>query len=317
MQLSKFEVKIRFEKEAFLPTWKGNALRGAFGAKLREVSCNCPKECSECLLMERCPYHYLFDPTPPADSQVLRKQGNISRPFVLEAPNLGKEKFEKNEEAKFHFTLFGRGMDYFPYFLVAIRNMGESGWGKGYKRGFGKFSITGMKAVDDLNRKKLSVYEDGTVLNRDLKISYEEILRKSKAYSGDLKLIFTTPTQIKENGIYITAPEFRTLMSRLLFRINVISEFHGEGTLYDGEKVREILDDCDDVRLIKRTVNAIDYMQRYSKEQGKRIKIPTFFVGELVYDGEFIRDVIAILELGRFTHIGKLSTFGCGKYEVM
>jgi len=313
---SRFEVDIRFIADAYLPLWKGNTLRSAFGLALREITCNRREDCGECLLRKKCHYSYLFDTSPPEDAPVLRKQGDIARPFILEAPNLRKREFKRGERTKFYFTLFGRGIEYFPYFLVAIREMGERGLGKGYKKGSGRFVIEGVNAVDEINGKKITIYEDDTVLNRSLEMMYQDILSGSEEWDGELKLIFTTPTQIKKDGRFITDPDFRTLISRLLFRVNMIGTFHCGKMLYDEEGVREILEVCEGVELKRRNVNVMDYMERYSRVQGKKIKIPTFFVGELVYDGSFSRDLMALIELGRFTHVGKLATFGCGKYEV-
>ncbi len=316
MELSEFEVNIIFEQNAILPVWKGNTLRSAFGAKLREITCTRNEECRNCLLKEKCPYSYLFSTSIPKDTTVLKKQENISRPFVLEAPNLRTTSFKKGDNSKFNFTLFGKGIEYFPYFLVAIRSMGASGIGSGYKHGLGKFKIKNMKAVDKLNNKEMMVYENDTVFNHELKISYSEILENSDAYNGDLRLTFVTPTQIKKEGDYTVEPDFRTLMSRLLFRVNVLAEFHGNGMLYNNEEVKEILKKCQEINIVDKKINVIDHMERYSREQNKKILIPTFFVGELTYSGDFSKEMIALLETGRFIHIGKLATFGCGKYEI-
>jgi len=316
MELSKFEVNIIFEQDALLPVWKGNTLRSAFGARLREITCTGKNECRNCLIEDKCPYSYLFATRIPKNSAVLKKQENIARPFVLEAPNLRQTSFKKGEHAKFNFTLFGKGIEYFPYFLVAIRSMGTHGIGRGYRHGLGSFRIKNMKSVDELNNKEIIVYENDMVFNHELRISYSEILQNSEAYDGDLKLIFVTPTQIKKEDRYIIEPDFRSLMSRLLFRVNVLAEFHGNGMLYSKDEVREILKKCQEITLIDKKINAIDYMQRYSKQQKRMIRIPTFFVGELVYHGAFSKEMMALLELGRFTHVGKLATFGCGKYEV-
>jgi CRISPR/Cas system endoribonuclease Cas6 (RAMP superfamily) len=48
----------------------------------------------------------------------------------------------------------------------------------------------------------------------------------------------------------------------------------------------------------------------------KKPSLPPFFVGEITYRGEFSREVMALLELGRLIHVGKMATFGNGMYEV-
>ena len=48
----------------------------------------------------------------------------------------------------------------------------------------------------------------------------------------------------------------------------------------------------------------------------KKLSHPPFFVGEITYRGEFSREVMALLELGRLIHVGKMATFGNGLYEI-
>lgn len=70
-----------------LPPFKGSAPRGGFGRVFRKIDCAAsalgPRECP---LPDRCPYHYVFEPPPPAGSQVLEKLPAAPHPFVTEPP---------------------------------------------------------------------------------------------------------------------------------------------------------------------------------------------------------------------------------------
>ena len=49
----------------------------------------------------------------------------------------------------------------------------------------------------------------------------------------------------------------------------------------------------------------------------KKQHLPPFFAGEITYQGEFPQEIMALLELGRLIHVGKMATFGNGMYEIV
>lgn len=54
----------------------------------------------------------------------------------------------------------------------------------------------------------------------------------------------------------------------------------------------------------------------FPQAEDEKAESSPFFVGEITYRGEFSREVMALLELGRLIHVGKMATFGNGMYEV-
>lgn len=128
-----------------------------------------------------------------------------------------------------------------------------------------------------------------------------------------MTLRFTTPAQIKENERFTSEPSFRGFVSRLLSRANALAEFHGEGMLYDNRAALDILGSCRGVEISGSKTRPV-HQERYFRDQGKKAKLPPFFVGEITYSGEFTEDVVALLRLGEVTHVGKMATFGNGRY---
>jgi Uncharacterized conserved protein (DUF2276). len=314
--LSRFEARIRFTSDAKMPRWAGNALRSGFGARLRDLVCvdggaSFDDNCAGCPHRENCVYDRFYNARPPENAQVLRKQAAISRPFVLDPLVSGE--YRIGEGAVLGFTLFGGGVEYLPYFILALRNLGESGLGRGYRDGYGRYDL---EFIDSLGfGQRENVFSGGTVFNRVVSISYGEILRRSEEHRGAISLRFTTPTQIKENDRFTTEPSFRGLVSRLLFRANILAEFHGTGMLYDNEKTLRILGRCREVKISSARTRKM-HQKRYFRDQGRDAWLPPFFTGEINYSGEFSEDVMALLELGQVIHVGKMATFGNGRYEV-
>ena len=320
LPLSQFEASIRFTSDADLSLWSGNTLRSGFGAHLRSLVCTQraeadvreAAECLNCPLRSVCVYDYFYNSHPPEDAKVLRKQNDIPRPFVFDPPLYRSH--SAGSEATFNFTLFGRGIEYMPYFLLALRNLGESGMSRGYRLGYGKFRI---EAVDSIGYGiRNNIFSGDTVFNRTIFLCYLEMLKGSAQHRGDLTLRFLTPTQIKEDNRFTAAPTFRGLLSRLLFRANALAEFYGSGILYDNEKVLSLLGQCRAISMVSANTQEIRAERYFHKQKIKRQRLPPFFKGEITYHGEFSQEIMALLELGRLIHVGKMATFGNGMYEI-
>lgn len=128
-----------------LPPYKGSTLRGGFGSAFRRISCSMrDAECRSCLLRTSCPYAYIFETAPPPGSEALRNYENIPRPFVLEPPLESKTLYKPGERVDFNLILIGRAIGYLPYFIVAFRELGETGIGRMRK----KYRLAEIRAVN-------------------------------------------------------------------------------------------------------------------------------------------------------------------------
>ncbi len=243
---------------------------------------------------------------------MLRKQSDVPRPFVFDPPPTGR--LAAGSEVAFNFTLFGRGVQYLPYFLLALRNLGESGMSRGYRQGYGGFSLVAVDSIGYGARN--NIFSGDTVFNRAIELSYQEMLKGSVEQRGDLRLRFLTPTQIKEDDRFTATPTFRGLISRLLFRANALAEFFGSGMLYDNERALSLLGECRAVSTVSANTTEIRADRYFHKQRQRKQNLPPFFRGEITYSGEFSRDIMALLELGRLIHVGKMATFGNGLYEI-
>ncbi|MDH7597838.1 MAG: CRISPR system precrRNA processing endoribonuclease RAMP protein Cas6 [Methanothrix sp.] len=317
--LSHFDVRVRFESDADLARWPGDVLRSGFGARLRALVCagrpgpGAPRDCTGCQLAGVCVYDFFYNSRPPEDAMVLRRQRDIPRPFVFDPPLPGR--YSAGSTAGFGFTLIGRGIDHMPYFLVALRNLGESGMSRGYQRGYGRFT---MESVDSIGYgTRVNIFSGKRVFNRAIRLSYGEILKGSTDHTGELTIRFLTPVQIKENEQFTAIPTFRGLISRLLFRANALAEFYGYGMLYDNDTVLSLLGECRSVTVTGARIQDVRAKRYFHRQRIKMHTLPPFFRGEITYKGEFSRDIMALLELGRLIHVGKMATFGNGLYEVV
>lgn len=322
LEFGRFEARIRFTSPARLPFWSGNALRSGFGARLKGLVCIAGNKgsqlqnecfCSSCPHRDMCVYDYFYNARPPSGAKVLRRQSDPPRPFAFEPPRSGR--YEPGGEASIGFTLFGRGIQYLPYFLLALRNLGESGLGSGYREGRGKFIL---ESVDSLGYgSRANIFSGDTVFNRSILLSYRDILKASKEHVGNITLSFITPAQIKENDRFTAAPSFRGFMSKLLSRANVLAEYYGSGALCSTEEALNILGECRSIAIASAMTREIWEERYFHKQKQEKRPIAPFFTGRITYSGEFSQEMMALLELGSKIHVGKMVTFGNGIYEVL
>ncbi len=120
-RLARFRLRLKAKDTLLLPPYKGSALRGGFGQVFRRIAClGTDRGFGECLLSQRCPYHYIFETPPPANSVILGKVSTVPQPFVLEPPLETKRVYERGEQLTFHLVLIGKAFDYLPLLYLHI-----------------------------------------------------------------------------------------------------------------------------------------------------------------------------------------------------
>ena len=330
-RIARYRVTLKALDALGLPGFKGSTLRGGFGAAFRRICCSnrgsglrAGETCSGCILHETCPYGYIFETSPPPGSEALRKYENVPRPFVLEPPLDPKTQYSPGETLDFGLILIGRGIQYFPYFVVAFRELGEVGIG----RGRGRFQLDRIVALppespagklDNPHAAEIEVYDgaSGRVRQADASITGEHILREAErlvslaASSGALSLQFQTMTRLKFESQLNPHPEFHILVRNLLRRASALSYFH-HGVSLEVD-YRRIIDRAQEVQLEHDDTRWVDW-ERYSSRQDTRMTLGGI-VGRAVYLGE-IGTFAPLLVLGQYVHVGKNVTFGLGKYEL-
>jgi hypothetical protein len=316
----------------FLPHYKGSTLRGGFGLVFRRIACSMRQdECKGCLLKSNCPYAYIFETAPPPGAQALRNYENVPRPFVLEPPLENKTVYRPGETLTFGLVLFGQAIDYLPYFIVVLRELGETGIGKGRR----KYRLKEIAAVDPLRELRETVYQEDEMLvhNVDLSVRGKDVPKLLDHYGqvdsigGDLRaggkalnddttpdritVNFLTMTRIKYEDNFAGKIEFHMLIRSLLRRLSSLAYFHhGEELILD---FTGLIERANEVKLIEDRMRWVDW-ERYSSRQEGKLNMGGV-VGLAVYEGD-LAEFVPLLRLGELVHVGKGAVFGMGKYEL-
>lgn len=298
--------RLRFE-EGEGGGWRGylgSAWRGVLGRELRRLTCvtQCER-CEECLLYRSCVYSYVFETPPPAESGKLAGYTAAPHPFVLRIP-------EEGEGAQGGYalglTLFGRGNVYLGYLVEALRRAGE----RGLQRERRKVTLKGVEQETAPGSGEWRrIHEEGGTLAPlgAAEASWPEMPKR-------VRLALRTPLRLRHREEYV-GPErfsFRDLFANLLRRMSLLMYFHTEEVLETDfvGLVRE----AEEVRVSEAGVRWQDWA-RYSGRQKTRLLMGGL-VGEVVVETEGHERLWPYLWLGQYTHAGKGTSMGLGRYEV-
>lgn len=108
-----FDFFIKFSGDVFTDKYPSFVLRGVFGKNLKEFACILKgKPCEICPLKFQCAYSFIFESPIKKDNDILTGRDRATHPFTLSC----LEDFGIHTDSlNFRLSLFGRGIDYFPY----------------------------------------------------------------------------------------------------------------------------------------------------------------------------------------------------------
>lgn len=310
MEIYKIKIELEALEKAILPPYKGSALRGALGSALKGLVCiRRDGLCGKCTLNGLCAYAFLFEGNPACKKEDKEQAGlGGPQPFVLEPPLEEKEIYEPGEKVISHLVLIGKAGDYFPYIVTAVERMAKKGLGKG-KAAFSLVRITDCFAGEIVYERELGELNQPLVPKR-----WEEIEKEGDRFKGrkDCCLVLETPLRVKRQGELTAALDFEMFIRALLRRVAYLKEyFHFSGK---DMNYGELIAKAGNVEKVRQSLVWKDW-QRYSNRQGMRMKLGGL-VGEIEFAGE-LDDFWPLLLWGKEMHIGKNTTFGLGKYDII
>jgi hypothetical protein len=322
-----------------LPEYLGSTLRGAFGRAFRTLAC--PARFDEpCPIPAQCPYHLIFESSPPPDSEALRTHEEIPRPFVI-APEWrlmpdqhphpdplpqrsgrgadslsgrgasgggSRRIYEPGEELSFGLTLIGRAQEFFPHFVVALREMDRLGRARQTIALTRIESRTGFSACSPGQ----IVYDAGENLVHGMAppLTLADCAREP-CPRGPVTIEFVTQTRLKHEGMWARIAEFQVFFRRLLGRLSSMARFHCGAPLEVDFK--RIIDEAHKVRLVRNDARWVSW-SRYSSRQNTKMQWEGL-AGTVIYDGE-LTPFWPYLVFGQYIHVGHGATFGLGRYQI-
>ena len=324
-------LKLRFHLEAQLDcrlsSWKGSLLRGAFGHALRRTVCTMRRgqQCDDCMLRSQCAYTRLFETfANGAPPPFINKDHNSPRPFIFEPSDDGQG-YQPGDIVWFDIALIGNSIDYLPYVIFAIYQMGK--YGLGVNRYPFELKQVFCQQCQDVPSNENDRFQADFQSQHQWHLIYDgadqKILFNPKAltlqnssHSDDapasIKLNFLTQTRLVFGHQLSTEFSFRQLVFKLLRRTLELAHFYTPDQTIIWE-FHEYLQAANQVLITRSNLHWKD-QTRYSNRQKTKLKLGGF-VGDLTLEGE-LAPFMDLLSYAEILHVGKGATFGLGKVEV-
>ena len=308
-----FKFVINGPKGLDLPSYHGSTLRGAFGHAFKQIACVDSKRasCHECEIEIHCPYAYVFETTSNSkENGWMGAYDDVPRPFMFVPQLEGKTYIEPNEELEIEVRLFGKGIEYLPYFVLAFNQMGEQGLG--YQRK--KYNLKRVISVNPVLRTEQLVYEgeQNKIFAPKNVLTGSSIFAVLPEEARQIRVNYLTPLRIKEQGRLVQTIEFSYLLRSLVRRASALLLFH------HGIKLElnfgELIERSQAVKRVKDFSQWYEF-ERYSNRQEQRLKLGGV-IGDVTYEGD-LGEFIPLLEFGRWSGAGKNNVFGLGQMEYM
>lgn len=163
------------------------------------------------------------------------RSGQARRAFALQPPLNTPARLPAGSGFSLGVTLFGEGERYLPYFVLAVREMGEVGVGKGR----GRFEIVEAAAENPANGDKTSLWSSAQPVLRlpEQRITHAHLadwVQKTKAAlwnrkGGALRIAFPTPLRVVHEDKLLKTPRFEALFDALLKRLDELADAYAGG----------------------------------------------------------------------------------------
>ena len=302
-ELFAFRFQFRALEYVYFPPGKaGNIVRGALGRTFRKFAC--APSCSDarlCSQRDLCAYARLFEPV--AVEAGPSGFHDWPRPFVIRAAHLDACRVRPQEIFHFDlcmFQLHGPALAYFAFsFLELVR--------EGLGPGRAKVELAAVHSLTASGEVGTKVF-DGGILGEPQSITLS--LASESGSPGHVRIVFLTPTELKEEGRVVRQPEFRTLFARVRDRILLLRRLYGGGPLpldFAGSNARAA-----SVKLVNSSLRW-ETSERRSGRTGQTHSLGGL-MGWADYEGE-LDEFVPYLKAAYWTGVGRQTTWGKGQIK--
>lgn len=314
----RYRVEVTLAQRFDVPAHQRAVLwRGAFGAVFRSLVCHDEDlMCEVCPLRSACPFPRVFAPSIPEGRPEILRLRDPPRPFVLIDPQPEAATLAAGVPLALGLTVVGTAVVDLPYFVVALRRLGDVGLGRTRVR----FRVDSVRCLDADAMPGAIVYALGTDVVRPARAALRarDLARPGDAAARRARVRFVTPTDVRGTAAPGTeatpgdGPAFGILVRRARDRAGALATFFGGGPL--GGDPRALGTLADGVRTVSSEIGRVDLARRSSRT-GQRHALGGV-VGAAIYEGEGVAAAMPWLRVAEVLGVGKHATFGQGRIAV-
>lgn len=257
-------------------------------------------------MIDRCAFPAIFDPTPPrpgaaATHPFLSNDPDATPPppYVLQPADAVSD--DPDGCIALGLTLFGPAQRRLPYALQALHRAGATG-------------LTGRRVVLELIDVALEQYAGGA-FRWEPRNRGSDTTRASDAVPpvpSAIRIRLLSPLRIRQRGRLVPPDglDFRLFAANLLRRASLLSAYYGTAPME--ASFASLLEGASRVAVVRRRLSWRD-LHRYSTRQNTAMKMGGL-TGSFEIAHPELEALWPLLWLGQWTHVGKGTTMGLGRY---
>lgn len=328
LSFSRFTAYFEVTGPVSLPPFTGSTFHGVLGHAVQAVrpdssrllcrQCHCRAECQGQILAD------FFFKAPAAHPLLHESQAVIPPRYrretyppalILEPPPGGE--YSSGEFIPLAFLLVGRAIRYFPFLTCALQNVATRPVGRGPGRlrlhavsdGFpaasGEETLIYDGHADDLQGP-------GQVLDLPLLSAWAREQSSLAAVASHWVLRFLTPFSYRFEDRFGEKLTFTIFLRNLLRRFTLLSVY---SPLTQPIDYRGLLEQAAAISVRDDSRLRWQNLKRYSARTDRRMKYHGW-TGDLALQGP-LSPFLPYLKLGEFLHVGKMTSFGLGQYQIL
>ena len=302
--IGRYRFQLKLLDPVRLPAYPGSTWRGLLGHGLRRAACVTRQaHCNGCLLLSSCAYSRLFE-TPAPDGSDPRHR-NRPHPYILVIKPNPQHQHPAGEILQLGINLIGDANHSLPYLIHALSLAGERGIGSRHAR----FQLQQTQQQHPGDHWQ-TIYTPGSEL-QILPANTPIPPAPAKQAPSTASLTLITPLRLKTRGRLLGRSELDSeqLLHHLRRRLQDLARFHGNQTIPPDIN----LPDIDTLKLTSQ-LHWHDWT-RYSSRQQTDMQMGGL-LGSLNITSPGLAQLWPWLWLGQYTHLGKGTSLGLGRYQL-
>ncbi len=309
-QYNKYTFNLKFEKGIAFRSPASFIFRNNIGFQLKKLTCILRSaRCGSCILDKTCIYSSIFETPIDKNNEIIKGRDRGSHPYLVysdAATGL------KTERINIDIVLIGTAVNYFPYILLAMINIGKSG----ILTGRIHFSIENVSCQGESILTKENDYCKN-VIPLIWNWNGASAKKNKKGNINEIELAFLSPLRIRHNGRYVSDLTYKDILYGAARRIDILDNFFGDGGSANHDPLADLpgfIEEASNGKEFSADLKWTDY-SRYSARQKQSMRMGGL-MGKAVVKGAFSSWELAFLEAAELFHIGKNASFGLGKVQV-